>query len=90
MKHYKELGIRIERVFDKNLPLVRLDREKIKQVLLNLCNNAVEAMPDGGTLTCKAYRTGGCVILKVSHTGTGIPEDLTFSSSSKPPSPTAL
>jgi signal transduction histidine kinase len=56
--------------------LVPVDREKIKQVILNLCKNAVEAMPEGGTLKCKAYQTAGGVILEVADTGTGIPEGL--------------
>ena len=32
----------------ENLPLISLDNEQIKQVLLNLAINAVQAMPDGG------------------------------------------
>jgi signal transduction histidine kinase len=68
--------ITVELEFDDNLPLVSIDREKIKQVILNLCKNAVEAMPDGGTLKCKAYQTAGGVILEVADTGTGIPEGL--------------
>ena len=63
-KHYKECGITVELEFDDNLPLVPVDREKIKQVILNLCKNAVEAMPDGGTLKCKAYQTAGGVMYR--------------------------
>ena len=75
-RHYKEAGVRIERLFDENLSLVPIDRQKIKQVLLNLCKNAVEAMPVGGTLTCKAYQTNGRLILEVTDTGTSIPRRL--------------
>jgi signal transduction histidine kinase len=56
--------------------LVPVDREKIKQVILNLCKNAIEAMPDGGTLRCKAYQTVDRVTIEVADTGTGIPEGL--------------
>jgi signal transduction histidine kinase len=58
------------------VPLIAVDREKIKQVILNLCKNAVEAMPKGGTLKCKAYQKADRVILEVADTGTGIPEGL--------------
>ena len=75
-KHYKECGINLELEFDNNLPLVPVDREKIKQVILNLCKNAVEAMPEGGTLKCKAYQTADGMIIEVADTGTGIPEGL--------------
>ena len=75
-RHYIEAGVRIERLFDENLLLVPIDRQNIKQVLLNLCKNAVEAMPEGGILTCKAYQANGRLILEVSDTGTGIPDGL--------------
>lgn len=76
IKHYKECGITLELEFDDNLPMIPIDREKIKQVILNLCKNAVEAMPEGGTLQCKAYQTADRVIVEVADTGTGIPEGL--------------
>lgn len=75
-KHYENCGIALELEFGDNLPLFAVDPEKIKQVILNLCKNAVEAMPAGGTLKCKAYRTNASVILEVSDTGEGIPEGL--------------
>jgi PAS domain S-box-containing protein len=74
--HYKESGISIERFFDNTLPFVPIDQQKIKQVLLNLCKNAVEAMPEGGNLTCKTYQVNGRLNIEVSDTGTGIPEGL--------------
>ena len=76
IKHYKECGISIEGVFDNTLPLILLDRQKIKQVVLNLCKNAAEAMPQGGSLTCKAYQKDGRVNIEVSDTGDGIKEGL--------------
>src|SRR4030095_3125442 len=76
IKHYQDSGINVELEFDENLPLVPVDREKIKQVILNLCKNATEAMPDGGMLKCKAYQTADLVILEITDTGTGISEGL--------------
>ncbi|MPZ77463.1 MAG: PAS domain S-box protein [Deltaproteobacteria bacterium] len=75
-QHYEECGITLELEFDDNVPLIAVDREKIKQVILNLCKNAVEAMPKGGTLKCRAYRKADRVILEVTDTGKGIPEGL--------------
>lgn len=72
--HYKEAGVSVTVESDENLPLVALDREKIKQVILNLCKNAVEAMPEGGLLTIRAYQAGDSVILEFNDTGHGIPE----------------
>jgi PAS domain S-box-containing protein len=76
IKYYNQRGIKVELEFDQDLPLIPVDPEKIKQVILNLCKNAVEAMPDGGTLTCKGYQKGNRMILEVVDTGTGVPQDL--------------
>jgi signal transduction histidine kinase len=62
-----------------------LIQKKSKQVILNLCKNAVDAMPDGGNLKCKGYQKANRVILEVADTGMGIPEDLEVFSFSKPP-----
>jgi signal transduction histidine kinase len=54
------------------VPAILVDPEKIKQVILNLCKNAVEAMPEGGRLTVKATASEGEVMLEVTDTGEGI------------------
>ena len=58
---------------------VRLDPDRLSQVLLNLLLNGVEAMAPGGVLTIKADETadGRRLVIRVSDTGCGIrPEDL--------------
>lgn len=69
-------GIRIERDIASNLPRVLADPAKLKQVFLNLYTNAVEAMPDGGTFTVKAFELDGAVCISLSDTGHGIPEGM--------------
>jgi signal transduction histidine kinase len=64
--------VRFER--ENTLPRVSLDAPKMKQVILNLCKNASEAMPRGGHLTVKVYRSGRLVILEVSDSGVGVPD----------------
>jgi PAS domain S-box-containing protein len=71
---YTARGIKIEQVFPPDLPPISADGEKLRQVLLNLCKNAVEAMPQGGTLTMRAHNSAEHVRLEVSDTGVGIPE----------------
>ena len=72
--YYKERGIRIDLDLSSGLPSIMADRDKIKQVILNLCNNAVEAMPNGGSLRLRSYRSGGWLCLDIGDTGGGIPE----------------
>ena len=55
---------------------VVLDRSKVKQVLLNLAKNAVEAMVKGGTLTVRTRVTEDSVVFEVHDTGCGIPHEL--------------
>jgi two-component system sensor histidine kinase HydH len=71
--HYTERGVRIEQQVPNDLPLVMADGDKLKQVVVNLCKNAVEAMPDGGTLTLWLQRAGERLTLEVADTGKGIP-----------------
>jgi two-component system, sporulation sensor kinase E len=57
------------------LPRVRMDERYMKQALLNLVNNALAAMPGGGSLVLKAEGEQDEVRLKVEDNGVGIPED---------------
>jgi PAS domain S-box-containing protein len=74
IKIYNDSGVTVQTRFDENLPLVPLDAARIKQVVLNLCKNAVEAMPNGGILTVKTYQSDDKAVLEISDTGQGIPE----------------
>ncbi len=60
-----------------DLPAFRFDPEKIKQALLNITRNALEAMPDGGEIRIGTQVVGEWVLLRISDNGPGIkPEDL--------------
>ena len=73
---YPSKRIRVELKVEPDLPLVLADHGKIKQALLNLFKNAEDAMPKGGTLTLRAYKSDDRVMLEISDTGIGIPKDL--------------
>jgi PAS domain S-box-containing protein len=70
---YEERKIVVEQNIEPATPPVLGDAEKLKQVILNLCKNAVEAMPEGGTLTVCARCEIKQICLEISDTGVGIP-----------------
>jgi signal transduction histidine kinase len=72
--NYGALGIRAELDFPADLPPIMGDKNKLKQVLLNLCKNAVEAMPDGGTIFLRGMSLQDQAVVEVQDTGAGIPD----------------
>ena len=72
----REKGLVVKESLARRLPRVPMDRQKIKQVLMNLVRNAIEAMPEGGTLGVALSRTRDGVVIRVSDTGVGIPPGL--------------
>ena len=61
------------------LPKIRANQTQIQQVVINLANNAIDAMPNGGILTIRtalAENPPGHVEIRVRDTGTGIPKNL--------------
>ncbi len=74
-------GIEVQQQLDPQIPVLQGDPVGLKQVILNLLNNAVEAMPGGGRLTMATadnVNLGGepFVLLQVTDTGKGIPPEL--------------
>lgn len=61
---------------EDDVPLVTWDEEKIKQVLLNLLSNSAKFTPEGGKISMSAEMRGENVLMKVSDTGIGVPEDM--------------
>jgi len=59
-----------------DLPGLLIDRSQLLQVLDNLCDNAVRAMPHGGVITVTSRRVGEEVRLQVADTGPGVPSAL--------------
>ena len=58
-----------------NLPVIRADRERILQVIMNILSNAIKYTPDGGEITMTAGFGQGKVWLEVDDNGIGIPPE---------------
>ncbi|MEW9668823.1 ATP-binding protein [Ammoniphilus sp. 3BR4] len=55
---------------------VTCSRDHLKQVILNVTKNALEAMPNGGILSIAAYRRDNQCVISIKDTGDGIPLDV--------------
>ena len=66
---------RLELEIEPGLPRIEADRDRIRQVLVNLLTNANEYCPEGAGIGVKVSRDGADVEIDVSDDGPGIPED---------------
>ena len=55
---------------------VRVDTDLMRQAILNVMINGVQAMPEGGTLTLRAFASGQAAVLEVQDTGSGISAEI--------------
>ncbi len=67
--------VRLQSEVRTNLPRIRMDQERILQVLRNLVGNAVKFTPEGGRIAVFAGLTGQSIKVAVRDTGPGIPEN---------------
>jgi two-component system NtrC family sensor kinase len=68
-------NVSIETELNPNLPIIHASPSELQQVLLNLVNNAIDAIErPGGTVTVATKTAGDEVVLEVRDTGKGIPE----------------
>lgn len=72
----EEQNIKSDTKLTHGLALAKGDPELIKQCLINLFKNSIEAMADGGTLTLSTSIEDNFIVIRVTDTGTGIPKDI--------------
>jgi two-component system NtrC family sensor kinase len=73
-RHPSFSRIHVKAILPSHLPPARIDPDSLKQVVMALAMNAGKSMPGGGTLTFKASRGRGRIVLDVLDTGPGVPE----------------
>ena len=68
----RQAGLSVEGDLDA---VVVVDPDQLKQILLNLAQNALQAVPPGGRVTLRARAVGGQVVIEVADDGPGIPPE---------------
>ena len=67
-------GVSLVTQLDRNARPVAVDQDLVRQALLNIIRNALQAMPDGGTLTVQSYAAEPAFRLEFIDTGAGMDE----------------
>jgi signal transduction histidine kinase len=77
---FSQAGITCHTAYNSKTPLALADSRTLEQVIVNLITNAMEAMPEGGTISVNIepiiVHSGDMVELKIADTGPGIPPDV--------------
>jgi len=73
----QERGVVIEVVMDLGeVDIIHANPAELREMLINLIFNAVDAMPEGGTLTLRTRQEGQWVVIQVQDTGVGMSEEV--------------
>lgn len=75
-KPARSAGVELAAEIPDDLPPLSADPAQLREVLLNLFVNALQAMPDGGRLTVTAFLQHRQAVIEVQDTGRGIPSEL--------------
>jgi signal transduction histidine kinase len=68
----RKAGVSVEKRLDRSIGKYRLDGELLRQALLNLVLNAIQAMPGGGALIAESRLRDGMLEVRIADTGPGI------------------
>lgn len=72
---YEEKGVALEMGVAEDLPMIKVDRQRLEQVLTNLTGNALNYTPEGGKVVVSAVAQKEQVVFSVSDNGIGIAKE---------------
>ena len=72
----KKAQIEIRKELNPDIPQVKIDKNKIEQVFINMIMNSQQAIEVSGTITVRTYAQGSEVIIEIDDSGPGIPDEI--------------
>ena len=75
-QEFKVSGIQLVKDYDADLPKIYVDPDLLRQVFLNLLNNAGDVVGEGDTITLKTETGENCVKITIADTGIGMSQDV--------------
>src|SRR6185295_13826015 len=71
---FEQKNLKLEKVFEKDLPVISGDHDKLIQVVVNLLSNAVK-FTNEGTVTCQVRKKNDEIIVSITDSGIGIAKE---------------
>ena len=79
--HFSEMKYKIDRNGMKKIPRIYCNPTELREVFVNIVNNALDAMSDGGRISFSTWSNKDMVFVKISDTGIGMSEEIKNQSS---------
>ena len=76
LSHKLKQGIKIDRIYDRDLPSILAFGSELNQVWTNLIDNAIDAMSGQGKLEIITHKEKEKIVIKIIDSGTGIPAEV--------------
>ena len=76
LSHKLKQGVKIKRIYDRNLPMIQAYGSELNQVWTNLIDNAIYAMEGSGTIEIITADEGDRLKIRIIDSGTGIPPEV--------------
>ncbi len=76
MAQAKGINYQIDREDMKEVPSIMCNPTEIREIFINIINNALDAMPEGGSISFSTWDRDGTVLVKVTDTGEGMSDNV--------------
>jgi CheY-like chemotaxis protein len=76
MAQSKGINYHIDTININEVPLILCNPVELREIIINIINNAIDAMPDGGKLSFSTWSKGDTIFISISDTGEGMTDEV--------------